>query len=240
MWTDRLLKLFVISLIATIADSRISIRAAEPAKVSPNAAGAPKKPSASTAAPAKVFRTAPGAAPKPAASTAAPAKVSRTAPGTAPKTAASTVPAKVSPTAAAAPQKPVASTADRPLTAAEIWGHDYALACQQSKKLNRPVLLHFYTTWCGPCRQMERDVLNSAKVLRQLDACCVAVKVDCDKQPELTRQFGVQGLPCDILVTVDGKMHRLTQGFVAADGYASMISNFGKARSATAIDLSSN
>src|SRR5690348_4080853 len=115
MWTDRLLKLFVISLIATIADSRISIRAAEPAKVSPTAAAAPKKPAASTAARAKGSRTAPRTAPKPAASTADPAKVS--------------------PTAAAAPQKPAASTVDRPLTAAEVWGHDYARAWQQSKKL---------------------------------------------------------------------------------------------------------
>ncbi|HEY2252300.1 MAG TPA: thioredoxin domain-containing protein [Planctomycetaceae bacterium] len=220
MWTDRLLKPFVISLIATIADSNIPIRAADPPKASRTATGAAKKPAASTAAPAKVSRTAPGAAPKPAASTAA------------------TV--KVSPTAAVPPQKPPVSTAARPLAADEVWGHDYARAWQQSRKLNRPVLMHFHTTWCGPCRQMERDVLNSAKVLRELDARCIAVKVDCDKQPELTRQFGVEGLPCDILVTVDGKMHRLTHGFVAADEYSSMISKFGKSRSATPIDLSSN
>jgi len=149
-------------------------------------------------------------------------------------------PAKSPRSAALAPQKPAASTANRPLKAADVWGNDYARAWQQAKKLNRPVLLHFHATWCSPCRQMERDVLNSAIVLRELNACCVAVKIDCDQQPALTQQFGVEALPCDILVTLDGKMQRLNQGCVSAEDFASLISTSGKIRSATSIDVSKN
>ena len=119
-------------------------------------------------------------------------------------------------------------------------GTDYGLAWQRAKKLNRPVLLHFHATWCGPCRLMERDVLNSPRVLQELNACCVAVKVDCDQQPALVQQFGVESLPCDILVTLDGKMHRVNLGFVSAEKYTSLISNSGKVRGATPIDVSSN
>jgi thiol:disulfide interchange protein len=178
MWTNRLLKLSVLSGIAAIADSSFSIRAADPA-ISP-------------------------------------------------------------PSSAAAPQKPMVATATRPLTAADVWGNDYALARQRAKKLNRPVLLHFHATWCGPCRQMERDVLNSAKVLHELNACCVAVKVDCDQQPALTQQFGVEGLPCDILVTTDGKMQRINLGLVSAEEYTSLISSSGNVRRASSIHVSKN
>lgn len=177
MWTNRLLKLTVISGIATIADSSLPIRAADPPRSTP---------------------------------------------------------------VAAARQKPAASTAPRPLTAAEVWGTDYRLAWQRAKKLNRPVLLHFHATWCGPCRQMERDVLNSPGVLQELNVCVVAAKVDCDQQPALAQEFGVASLPCDILVTMDGKMQRVNLGFVSAEKYTSLISSFGKVRSATPIDVSSN
>src|SRR4029077_806073 len=94
-------------------------------------------------------------------------------------------------TTGVAQQGPTA-TSKRPLTAKEVWGHDYAQARRQAKKLNRPVLLHFHATWCGPCQQMERDVLNSARVLNELNARCVAIKVDCDQNPTLVQQFGVE------------------------------------------------
>jgi thioredoxin-like negative regulator of GroEL len=142
--------------------------------------------------------------------------------------------------AAAAPQKPAASTLTPSLSAAEVWGNDYARARERAKKLNRPILVHFHATWCGPCRQMEHDVLNSAQVLRALDACCVAVKIDCDQQPTLAQQFGVEALPCDIVVTTDGKMRQLNLGFVSAAEYASLVSSFGKVKRATSIDVSSN
>lgn len=149
-------------------------------------------------------------------------------------------PAKTPRSPAPAPQKPAASAAVRPLTAADVWDTDYARAWQRAKKQGRPVLLHFHATWCAPCRQMERDVLNSPDVLRELNTRCVAVKVDCDQQPVMVEQFGVEALPCDILVTPDGKMHRLNMGVVSAREYTSLISNFGKGRSPTTIDVSSN
>lgn len=178
MWTNRLLKLSVISGVAAIAESSFPIRAADPPKS-----------------------------------------------GTA---------------VAASAQKTAAATAPRPLTASDVWGTDYGLAWQRAKKLNRPVLLHFHATWCGPCRQMERDVLNSPRVLQELNSCVVAVKVDCDQQPALVQEFGVAALPSDILVTTDGKMQRVNAGFVSAESYTSLISRFGKVRSATPIDVSSN
>jgi thioredoxin-like negative regulator of GroEL len=149
-------------------------------------------------------------------------------------------PANSQPSVKAVPQKPAVSTAKRPLTAAEVWSSDYAQARHRAKKLNRPLLLHFHATWCGPCRQMERDVLNSEKVLNELKAQCVAVKIDCDQQPTVAQQFGVESLPCDIVVTPDGMMQRLNSGFMPADEYTSLISTFGKAPSATPIQVSSN
>lgn len=136
------------------------------------------------------------------------------------------------PTAAApvaAAQKPNPE-ANRPLTAKDVWGHDYAQARQQAKAQNRPVLLHFHATWCGPCQQMERSVLNTSDVLNEIHSRCVAIKVDSDRYPDLVQQFGVNALPCDVFVGSDGKILRVNQGAVSAEQYKALISNVAGTR----------
>jgi thiol-disulfide isomerase/thioredoxin len=139
----------------------------------------------------------------------------------------------------ATPTKPV--SAGKPaLTEKDVWGDDYGRAWQRAKKLNRPVLLHFHAVWCGPCQQMEREVLNTSKVLNALDACCVAVKVDCDRQPDLVQKFAIESLPCDVLVMPDRTMQRINHGFVPADQYSSLVSRAAKPKAAAAIQVSAN
>ena len=122
----------------------------------------------------------------------------------------------VAPVAAQPKANPQAS---RPLTASDVWGDDYARARQKAKALNRPVLVHFHATWCGPCQQMESTVLNTSDVLKEINSRCVAIKVDSDRYPNLVQQFGVDALPCDVLVGSDGTILNVNRGAVSADQY---------------------
>jgi thioredoxin-like negative regulator of GroEL len=139
----------------------------------------------------------------------------------------------------ATPTKPV--SAGKPdLTEKEVWGHDYSHAWHRAKKVNRPVLLHFHAAWCHACQQMEREVLNTSTVLSALDACCVAVKIDCDQQPDLVQKFRIEALPCDVLVTPDLRMHRINDGFASADRYSALVSKAVKQRTEARIQVSAN
>jgi thiol-disulfide isomerase/thioredoxin/YHS domain-containing protein len=99
-----------------------------------------------------------------------------------------------------------------------IWKTDFAAAQDEAKKLNRPLVVHFHAVWCGPCKQMEREVLNIPQVLKALDAGFVAVKVDVDKNRAVSDRYGVTNMPTDIVLSPDGKVLSKTEGYDPAAG----------------------
>lgn len=57
---------------------------------------------------------------------------------------------------------------------------------------DKPVLLDFFATWCGPC-QMMGPVLQQVK--EELGDGVKILKVDVDKYQDLAARYQVQGVP---------------------------------------------
>lgn len=60
------------------------------------------------------------------------------------------------------------------------------------ESMRQPVLVDFWATWCGPCKQLT-PVLE--KVVKQAGGKVKLVKIDIDKSPELAQQLRVQSVP---------------------------------------------
>ncbi len=60
----------------------------------------------------------------------------------------------------------------------------------------KPVLVDFFATWCGPC-QVLGPVLKQVK--DQLGDRIKIVKIDVDKNQELASQWQVRGVPTMVL-----------------------------------------
>ncbi len=85
------------------------------------------------------------------------------------------------------------------------WHTHFEEAQQEAKRTNLPLVVHFHADWCGPCQNMEREVLSSADLQRHLGVSVVGVKVNSDQQSVLTQRFRVTALPTDIFLSANGR-----------------------------------
>jgi len=65
-----------------------------------------------------------------------------------------------------------------------------------------PVIIDFYASWCGPCRQLSPRVEEIAK---EYAGKIIVYKVDTDAEQELAQNMGIQSLPTLLFIPMKGK-----------------------------------
>jgi thioredoxin 2 len=73
-----------------------------------------------------------------------------------------------------------------------------------------PVLVDFWATWCGPCRQVAPEVKKAA---HNLAGKALVVKVDTDAFAELAQRYQIQSIP-NFAVFSSGRLVRQRAGAV--------------------------
>ncbi|MBL7814717.1 MAG: thioredoxin fold domain-containing protein [Saprospiraceae bacterium] len=82
---------------------------------------------------------------------------------------------------------------------------------KKAKAENKIVFVDAYTTWCGPCKVMAKNIFPMKEVGDVFNAKFVNAKIDMEKGegPEIAQKYGIRAYPTYIFVNGDGELvHR--------------------------------
>ena len=90
-------------------------------------------------------------------------------------------------------------------SAAEIqWLRSYSDARQQAKETGKPILLHFYSNNCPPCKMLDTRAFKDQGLIEGMSHNVIPVKINVDDNRELADQFEIHQWPTDLYLFPNG------------------------------------
>lgn len=85
---------------------------------------------------------------------------------------------------------------------------DWKTALARAKKEKKMIFVDFYTSWCGPCKEMSKNIMTQAAAGKLFNREFVNFKQDAEKGegPELAKKYDVTAYPTFIFVDHRGEL----------------------------------
>ena len=84
------------------------------------------------------------------------------------------------------------------------WLDSVEQAMQASQQTGRPILLHFYSNNCPPCKLLDNRAFEDKQLLQSMSEQIIPVKVNVDDHRELADRFQVTRWPTDLYLFPNG------------------------------------
>ena len=83
---------------------------------------------------------------------------------------------------------------------------------------DKPVIVDFWATWCGPCRMLGPTISELAEEHPEIKVC----KVNVDDEPDLAQQYGVMSIPF-VVSFKNGQLYKSSVGVQPKEALLSLL-----------------
>ncbi len=84
------------------------------------------------------------------------------------------------------------------------WISSYDQALNLAKTQNKPIMVDFYTEWCGWCKRLDQETYRDQRV-SLISMSFVCLKIDGDKNSALVQKYNVSGYPTVLFLDASGR-----------------------------------
>ena len=103
-----------------------------------------------------------------------------------------------------------------PVRAQEVgWRNDYEAAQREAQATGRPMFLDFGTHSCIWCQKLDAT-FHAPAVMNLLNQYFIPVRIDADRERELTNRMGIHSFPTLVILDPSGKLIDRREGFLEA------------------------
>lgn len=105
------------------------------------------------------------------------------------------------------------------------WRNNLDAAKVEAGRTGKLVLLHFYTSSCGPCKKLEREVFSQPQIADAMQRDFVPVKINADQAPALANAYQIQRVPSEIVLNSQGNVLQTLHCPLEPNAYGTQLVN---------------
>ena len=115
----------------------------------------------------------------------------------------------------------------REVSLAEMQGAKWYTSLSEAKAAavssGRKIFVDFFATWCGPCKMLQSDVLETERFKDLASKKLVLLRIDVDAQAAVAQQYGITAMPTQMVLDAQGNVLSKTVGYGGPDMFYSFL-----------------
>lgn len=103
----------------------------------------------------------------------------------------------------------------QPPAGVQFFAGSWQAALAEAKRQNKPLFVDVYTTWCPPCRRMEREAFPNVKVGETYNARFINYKINAEfgEGADVARSYAVASYPTALYIAPNGELMQRSVGY---------------------------